>query len=205
MYNRNKGFTLIELLIIIGIIGFLAAAILVAVDPVRRIQEARDAKRWAEVNGILNAILTKQVDDKEYFDGASTAPVISSDDKAQVIISAEDLLVGARLCNGLNKPTCAGLPVGITLDTSGADKKCVANLHDAVTPANSLDPTYIASIPVEPHGAGWDPDGAGGDTPAIGTNNTGYYIHRRTSNRIEIGSCWAEQTATAPKGISTMR
>ncbi|MFA6604130.1 MAG: prepilin-type N-terminal cleavage/methylation domain-containing protein, partial [Patescibacteria group bacterium] len=50
-----KGFTLIELLIIIGIIGFLASAILVAVDPVKRIQDARNAKRWSEVNGILNA------------------------------------------------------------------------------------------------------------------------------------------------------
>jgi len=60
--KKIKGFTLIELLIVIGIIAILAAIIYVAVDPARRLQEARDAERWASVNAILNAVLKFTVD-----------------------------------------------------------------------------------------------------------------------------------------------
>lgn len=59
---KDNGFTLIELLIVIGIIAFLAAIILVAVDPRKRLAQARDARRWSEVNGILNAVLKYAAD-----------------------------------------------------------------------------------------------------------------------------------------------
>lgn len=85
--RRQQGFTLIELLIVIGIIGFLAAAVLVAVDPVRRIQESRDARRYAEVNAILNAVLTKQVDDRKVYNGADDARIITSQTNSQVIVT----------------------------------------------------------------------------------------------------------------------
>ena len=60
----KKGFTLIELLIVIAIIAVLAAIIFVAVDPARRLQEARDADRWSSVNTILNAVLKYTVDNE---------------------------------------------------------------------------------------------------------------------------------------------
>lgn len=60
--RKNKGFTLIELLIVIGIIAILAAIIYVAVDPARRLGEARDADRWSSVNAVLNGILKFTVD-----------------------------------------------------------------------------------------------------------------------------------------------
>ena len=43
----------------------------VAVDPVKRIQDSRDARRFAEANAILNAILNKQVDDRALFTAAA--------------------------------------------------------------------------------------------------------------------------------------
>jgi len=67
--SRLKGFTLIELLIVIGIIAILAAIIYVAVDPARRLAEARNAERWSSVNSILNAYLKYTVDN------AGTEPV----------------------------------------------------------------------------------------------------------------------------------
>jgi len=191
MLKQNKGFTLIELLIIIGIIGFLAAAILVAVDPVRRIQEARDSKRWAEVNALLNAILTKQVDERSYFEGGDELVPIIPDDGPQVIVSESDGVSCAL--DSSDTPRCDAV-VGF----SSTGKRCIADL-------SALAPTYIAAIPVDPHGTGWDPDPANGTESLLGPKNTGYYIIKDSSDvgspgnmsatyTYTIGACWPEQT-----------
>jgi prepilin-type N-terminal cleavage/methylation domain-containing protein len=52
----QKGFTLIELLVVIGIIGILAAIVLVAVNPGRQFAQARDTQRRADLYSITNAI-----------------------------------------------------------------------------------------------------------------------------------------------------
>lgn len=50
-YTRNqKGFTLIELLIVIGIIGVLAAAILIALNPLEQFARGRDSGRISTIN-----------------------------------------------------------------------------------------------------------------------------------------------------------
>ncbi|MDD5251741.1 MAG: type II secretion system protein [Patescibacteria group bacterium] len=196
--KNNKGFTLIELLIVIGIIGFLAAAILVAVDPVKRIQEARDARRWSETNALLNAILNKQVDGRAKYTGVAGALIVQSASYAQVIVtdhSTHSCSTPATsvMCGALD----AGLPAGYTLNKTGANTACVADLGD-------LAPTYIAQIPQDPGGA------SPATGYAIGVKNSGYYIIYGVDSgsnigRITIGSCWAEQTATAPRGISVTR
>src|SRR3989338_5926110 len=55
-HNVRKGFTLIELLVVIGIIGILAAVVLVAVNPGRQFASARDAQRRADLYSISNAV-----------------------------------------------------------------------------------------------------------------------------------------------------
>jgi len=131
----NKGFTLIELLIVIGIIGFLAAAVLVAVDPVKRIQDSRDARRSSEVNAILNAVLTKQVDDRAVYNGGPGANMITHATNAQVIVTST---TGISCATAATRPACPTK----TLSTTGRD--CVVNLADAGTLSGTLANTGTA-------------------------------------------------------------
>ncbi len=191
MKRNNKGFTLVELLIVIGIIGFLAAAILVAVDPVKRIQDSRNSQRWSEVNSILNAVLKKQVDDRALYNGDSAAPIITSADYAQVIVEdATDIVCNVES----TRPGC-----DTALDVSAADADCVAQLFENTSPGTEhLNPTYLAEMPTDPGDATCLDSGdctAFGDI-VIGDSNSGYYIKRSTGNRIEIGACQPEQGAT---------
>ena len=52
----QKGFTLIELLVVIGIIGILAAVVIVAVNPARQFASARDTQRRADLYSVTNAV-----------------------------------------------------------------------------------------------------------------------------------------------------
>ena len=179
---NRKGFTLIELLIVIAIIGFLMAAILVAVDPVKRIKQSRNSHRWAEVNATLSAILTKQVDERQQYDGEATAEIITHADNVQVIVRDDTGVI----CNQwANRPGC-----GQVMDTSGANKSCVANIE-------GIAPAYIAELPYDPLGVGNTDCGVGSGCTTegglgIGDYNTGYYIHRTANGRIEIGACYPE-------------
>src|SRR3989344_605764 len=51
-----KGFTLIELLIVIAILGILAAAVLVAINPAKRTKQARDAGRKNDIGSLATEL-----------------------------------------------------------------------------------------------------------------------------------------------------
>ena len=54
--TRTRGFTLIELLIVIAILGILAAAVLVAIDPGKRTRQANDAKRKNDIGSLATEL-----------------------------------------------------------------------------------------------------------------------------------------------------
>jgi prepilin-type N-terminal cleavage/methylation domain-containing protein len=61
-HNRSRGFTLIELLIVIVILTALAVTVFVALNPVKRLIDARDARRSLDVENISKAIREYTVD-----------------------------------------------------------------------------------------------------------------------------------------------
>lgn len=61
-FKNNKGFTLVELLIVIAVLAILAGIVMVALNPMARFQDSRNAKRATDVQAILSAIKLHQVD-----------------------------------------------------------------------------------------------------------------------------------------------
>jgi type IV pilus assembly protein PilA len=60
--TNQRGFTLIELLIVIGIIAILAAAVIIAINPGRQFEQARNATRWSHMNSVANAVYSYAID-----------------------------------------------------------------------------------------------------------------------------------------------
>lgn len=64
LLSAQKGFTLIELLIVIVIVSALAVTVFVALNPVQRLKDSRDARRTSDVETLLTAIHQYIVDNK---------------------------------------------------------------------------------------------------------------------------------------------
>lgn len=71
--KKQLGFTLIEMLVVIGIIGILAAIVLIAVNPGRQFAQARDTQRRSDLFSITNAIYQFAVDNNGNLPGVITA------------------------------------------------------------------------------------------------------------------------------------
>lgn len=54
--NSQKAFTLIELLVVIAVLGVLAAGVLTAINPVKRIQQANDTKIKNDIGQIAQGM-----------------------------------------------------------------------------------------------------------------------------------------------------
>ena len=63
---NNKGFTLVELLIVIAIIGILVTIVVIAVNPLQLLNNARDARRRSDLNQIKAAMQLYYNDCKDY-------------------------------------------------------------------------------------------------------------------------------------------
>ena len=130
--SSTQGFTLIELLIVIAIISILAAVVFVALDPLTRFKDSRDAKRWADVTAILTAIKVDQVDN-----GGTYTSAINGISSGQVYM----------ITDGANTSNNCDLANAYCVTDVGGSGNCV-DLSELQTQG------YIGSIPVSPNGEG---------------------------------------------------
>lgn len=100
--RSSKGFTLIELLIVIVIIAILAAVVFVALDPVTRFAQARNSRRWNDVNSVLTAVHEYIVDNN----GALPTGLSAGMDQTQLGTAADgcDDCGTAVACVNLSTP-----------------------------------------------------------------------------------------------------
>jgi prepilin-type N-terminal cleavage/methylation domain-containing protein len=121
--RREEGFTLIELLVVIGIIGILAAIVLIAVNPGRQFAQARDSQRRADLLGITNAIYQFAAEHNGNLPDTDPDPLVNSFPSS---------------------PTCIGS--GATCFNLGA----AGEIEAPVNQQELIVPTYIAAIPKDP-------------------------------------------------------
>jgi len=109
--RHQKGFTLIELLVVIVILATLSTVVYVALNPTKRFEDTRNARRFGDVNSIMTAVQQYAVDT----DGA--------------------LPTGVPLTTPAQIGTCTG--TGATL-CSGAAANCVNLSTDLATYLKSM-------------------------------------------------------------------
>ncbi|MCD4704455.1 LamG domain-containing protein, partial [bacterium] len=62
--NNKQAFTFIELLIVIAIIAIITTVIFIALNPLQRFKDARNAQRWQDVEAIADSIRLYQIDNE---------------------------------------------------------------------------------------------------------------------------------------------
>lgn len=169
MKNKNYqklGFTLIELLIVIGIVGILAVAGFVALNPGKRLADSRDSRRWSDVTATIDAIKVDQVDNG----GAYLIPEMNDTN----MVAGTNYMIG----------TCTG--VGACTALACADVTPI-NAADGVDLTGLTTEGYLAAVPIAPQAAGG---------PLYTTVLTGYIATKNLNGTMRIRACDYEGSAS---------
>lgn len=164
--TNRQGFTLIELLIVMAIISIIAAVVFVALDPLTRFRDSRDAARWTDISALVSAIKIDQVDN-----GGAYMAAIDAMTPGDVYMITDGAITtgcnaGATECN-----------IDVTTDASCVD------LTGLVTDG------YLGKVPTSPNGTGnWG-------TGTTGNKLTGYTIQKSVTGILTVRACEAENTA----------
>ena len=218
--TSQDGFTLIELLVVIGILAILLAITLIAINPNKHFQDARNTQRKSDVSAILDAIYEYESANSGSAPTAvanvSSTPVSLAGGTAQsassVTFSTPSVTYtvpsGNTVTSGMVTVSGCSLAAdnGTFSVTTGTTTTIVANNVNGVAGATgcslragvnlcpNLAPTYIADLPVDPTSGST----TGAATPCNGSTtayDTGYTISA-TSGRFTVSAPSAEGGST---------
>ncbi|PWB39022.1 MAG: hypothetical protein C3F02_00175 [Parcubacteria group bacterium] len=102
----KKGFTLLELIIVVAIVALLAAATFVAVNPAKRVGNAQDAQRWADVTAIADAWSTYVADNNGTLP-TSSADCLVKNEPCMIHNYAGSAITGGFICDASTTATLA--------------------------------------------------------------------------------------------------
>lgn len=125
--DAKLGFTLIEIIIVIGLIGLLAVFTIVAIDPARRIGEARNSLRATDAKNIKKALENFATDNTSNNNTLPTAFINLINNTNYMIATAGDTTGGTVSCAAVGNITKVDI-------TNGA-----STLFN-----------YLATIPIDP-------------------------------------------------------
>ena len=91
-HRKKSAFTLIELLLVIGIIAVLAAIVILAVNPMRQLAQARNAARQSDSKEVMNAIQQYVIHNGSTPPGVDTSPRMLGTDATGCDVSCGSLL-----------------------------------------------------------------------------------------------------------------
>ena len=150
-----KGFTIIELLIVIAILGVLAAALLVAIDPVEQLARGRDSGRKSMVNQLGRAMQAYYTTNNAYVtQGATWITTLVTAGEAKIAPSNPSggagytaVCSGTKAQNGICYAYTAGgsdAVIYITAESKAEKAKCAAGEGVFVTWSSAAGKTGIA-------------------------------------------------------------
>jgi len=124
----KKGFTLVELLVVIAVIGVLAAVVLVAINPAKKLAQARDTQRKSGIQQISTGLST-------YFTQKTSYPA-----------ALADLVTNNELKNLPKNPSGTDFSYAVTpTGCTTANKDCTGGvLYDTLESPNNACATGLA-------------------------------------------------------------
>jgi type IV pilus assembly protein PilA len=131
----QNGFTLIELLVVIGILAILLAITLIAINPNKHFQDARNTQRSSNVSEILNGIY-----EYESANNGNLPPSLQGLSGLAEIALATDMTGKVDLCADLTPTYLADLPTDPSADApAGGSTPCAAG-------TTAYDTNYTISV-----------------------------------------------------------
>ena len=156
---KQKGFTLIELIIVVAIIALLAAATFVAVNPAKRIGDAQNAQRWADVTAIADAWSTYIADNSGSLPTTTNAQVTTLENTTYLITTstwAVPLNPTVELCTASSTAVSSN-PIGLKALVDGG---YIGKIN--------TDPSYVVGTHLD---------------------DTLYYLFYSSTGTVTVGAC----------------